>query len=125
MSKKIKKLLKKVGKAALIGGAGYAAMKGLGKIKSARDTSKQNKAFLETEGGDRSDMSTPYENEVSLVPAPRKLTQPKKKNMYSPNDFGLGPYDGAKKGGSAGRVKRSTITGVAVRGFGKALKGKR
>ena len=29
---------------------------------------------------------------------------------------------GAKKGGSAGRAKRSTITGVAVRGFGRALK---
>jgi hypothetical protein len=37
------------------------------------------------------------------------------------NPFGEG---GAKKGGSAGRKKRSTITGVAVRGFGRALKGK-
>jgi hypothetical protein len=38
------------------------------------------------------------------------------------NPFGEG---GAKKGGSAGRKKRSTITGVAVRGFGRALKGKK
>ena len=30
---KLKKLLKKVGKAALIGGTGYALMKGLGKKK--------------------------------------------------------------------------------------------
>ena len=30
----------------------------------------------------------------------------------------------AAKGGSAGRKKRSTITGVAVRGFGRALKSK-
>ena len=37
------------------------------------------------------------------------------------NPFGEG---GAKKGGSAGRKKRSTITGVAVRGFGKALRKK-
>ncbi|MFL3662229.1 MAG: hypothetical protein ACI6PN_10805, partial [Polaribacter sp.] len=38
------------------------------------------------------------------------------------NPYGEG---GAKKGGSAGRAKRSTITGVAVRGFGRALKGKK
>ena len=31
----------------------------------------------------------------------------------------------AAKGGSSGRKKRSTITGVAVRGFGRALKGKK
>ena len=37
------------------------------------------------------------------------------------NPYGEGA---AKKGGSAGRKKRSTITGVAVRGFGRALKSK-
>ena len=42
--------------------------------------------------------------------------------ITSNNPFGEG---GAKKGGSAGRKKRSTITGVAVRGFGRALKGKK
>ena len=49
MASKLKKALKKIGKAALIGGAGYLAMKGLGKRK-------QNKDFLKTEGGDKSDM---------------------------------------------------------------------
>ena len=34
MASKIKKALKKIGKAALVAGAGYAAMKGLGKKKS-------------------------------------------------------------------------------------------
>ena len=49
MASKIKKALKKIGKAALVAGAGYAAMKGL-------KNRKENKAFLKTEGGDKSDM---------------------------------------------------------------------
>ncbi len=49
MASKIKKALKKIGKAALVAGAGYAAMKGL-------KNRKENKAFLKTEGGDKSDI---------------------------------------------------------------------
>ena len=45
--------------------------------------------------------------------------------MYSPNDFGLGPYDGAKDGGrigkkSGGSVKKSM--GKALRGGGKEIR---
>ena len=46
-----------------------------------------------------------------------------RRNMYSPNDFGLGPYDGAKKGGRAGKDFGKRGVGKAKRGFGRALKG--
>ena len=49
MIKKLKKRLKKVGKAAASWRAGYLAMKGL-------KNRKENNAFLETEGGNKSDM---------------------------------------------------------------------
>ena len=54
---------------------------------------------------------------------------PLQDNSFLPDDGFItrnNPYGegGAKKGGSAGRKKRSTITGVAVRGFGRALKSK-
>jgi hypothetical protein len=43
--------------------------------------------------------------------------------MYSPNDFGLGPYDGAKDGGRIGAKKGGRVgCGVAKKGFGRALK---
>jgi hypothetical protein len=45
-----------------------------------------------------------------------------RRNMYSPNDFGLGPYDGAKKGGRAGKDFGKRGVGKAKRGFGKAMK---
>ena len=49
---------------------------------------------------------------------------PRKRNMYSPNDFGLGPYDGAKKGGSAGKDfgKKKKSIGKALRGGGKVMR---
>ena len=55
---------------------------------------------------------------------------PRKRNMYSPNDFGLGPYDGAKNGGRIGKKSGGRAGykhgGKAVRGVSKILlKGKR
>ena len=60
MASRLKKALKKIGKAAAVAGAGYLAMKGLGKRK-------QNKDFLKTEGGDKSDMRDygPYSNKAA------------------------------------------------------------
>ena len=52
---------------------------------------------------------------------------PRKRNMYSPNDFGLGPYDMAK-GGRAGLKGGGKVRGcgIAKRGLGRAMKkGKR
>jgi len=53
---------------------------------------------------------------------------PRKRNMYSPNDFGLGPYDGAKDGGRIGKKSGGKVRGcgIAKRGLGRAMKkGKR
>ena len=52
---------------------------------------------------------------------------PRKRNMYSPNDFGLGPYDGAKDGGRIGKKSGGKVKGcgIAKRGLGRAMKGKR
>jgi len=49
---------------------------------------------------------------------------PRKRNMYSGDDFGLGPYDGAKKGGSAGKDfgKKKKSMGKALRGGGKVIR---
>ena len=53
---------------------------------------------------------------------------PRKRNMYSPNNFGLGPYDGAKDGGRIGKKSGGKVRGcgIAKRGLGRAMKkGKR
>ena len=52
---------------------------------------------------------------------------PRKRNMYSPNDFGLGPYDGAKDGGRIGKKSGGKVKGCgkALRGFGRAMKGRK
>ena len=140
-SKKLKKLLKKVGKAAIIGGAGYAAIKGL----QNRKENKENKAFLKTEGGDKSDMSPTtrvdnYKKIMGVKPAKKTGTiagdysgivdygedidvstpsTPRKKLTPGPKSIPLIPNAGFKSGG---RVKGC---GKALRGYGRALKGKR
>ena len=104
--KKIKKFLKKIAPiAALALGA------------TALGRRKQNKTYLAEEGGDRSDMRDygPYTIGNNFMP---KRTR----NMYSPNDFGLGPYDGAKKGGRAGKDFGTRGVGKAKKGFGRAMK---
>ena len=144
--KKIKKTLKKVAKpAAGIGAVLLAA--------NAMKNRKENKEFLKTEGGDKSDMSTPYENEGSLTPKSKPSTPstpstpkkkkgtiagdysgivdygedidvstpstPRKKLTPGPKSIPLVPNAGFKSGG---RVKGC---GKALRGYGRALKGKR
>ena len=129
MASKIKKLLKKVGKAALIGGAGYMAAKGL-------SNAKNKKLLGETEDGKggidtilKAKQAMTSNNAYSDDTKPSNLgtmrSTPRKRNMYSPNDFGLGPYDGAKNGGrigkkSGGSVKKSM--GKALRGGGKVMR---
>ena len=113
---------------------------------------KENKEFLKTEGGDKSDMSTPYENEVSLTPKSKPSTPAKKKGTIAGDYSGIVDYGedmdvstpstprkkltpgpksipliksgGFKSAGfkSGGRVKGC---GKALRGYGRALKGKR
>ena len=121
---KLKKILKKVGKAALIGGAGYLAMKGL-------KNKKENKAFLKTEGGDKSDMR----DYGPFTKAPREMdksrSMPAKRSQsvlgQGPNKTNQVDYSGisdrikdaaAAKGG---RIVKTKGGGKAVRGFGRAF----
>jgi hypothetical protein len=100
--KKIKKALKMA--VPLIG----AALAG----KALMNRRRQNKMYLAEEGGNKSNILGPLQDNSFID----------NDGYISPNSFEIGA---AKKGGSAGRKKRSTITGVAVRGFGRALKGKK
>ena len=146
---KLKRALKKIGKAALVAGAGYAAMKAL----KNRKVGKENEEYLKTEGGDKSDMRDygPYSNKAA--PKTRsnasiagdfisKINNPKsmESGMQMSNDLvssklpsrkrvsleqGMSNIDTTpiKQYKSGGRVKGC---GKALRGFGKAMKkGKR
>tara|TARA_R110000824_G_scaffold49723_1_gene139465 strand:- start:200 stop:640 length:441 start_codon:yes stop_codon:yes gene_type:complete len=144
-SKKLKKLLKKVGKAAVIGGAGYAAMKGLQNRKRDKAIDAGIKAADADKDSDM--MSTPYENEVSLTPKSKPSTPAKKKGTIAGDYSGIVDYGAdidvsgpstprkklnpgprsvplVKNAGfkSGGRVKGC---GKALRGFGRAMKGKK
>ena len=127
---KLKKILKKVGKAALVGGLGYAAMKGLGGKKTDSGLSKGKKFLMSgAAGGARLPKPFSRANMRDIAGSgdvmPGNLsksagaTGPKKRNMYSPGD-GLDSY--MAKGGRAG-LKGGR---KAVRGVSKILlKGKR
>lgn len=142
---KLKRALKKIGKAALVAGAGYAAMKAL----KNRKVGKENEEYLKTEGGDKSDMRDygPYSNKTA--PKTRsnasiagdfisKINNPKNAEYgmqfsndlvnYKPTGRTRTPIKADNSGiikqyKSGGRVKGC---GKALRGFGKAMKkGKR
>ena len=99
MAKK-KKLLKKLAKAALIGGALYGGSKLL----------KNRRAAKLTEGDIGIGQNAPILDDYNYTP--------KKKLPFSPTEMWDNPW-GAKEGGSAKRG-----VGIAKRGFGRALKGK-
>ena len=118
MASKIKKALKKIGKAAAVAGAGYLAMKGLGKRK-------QNKAFLATEGGDKSDMRDygPFSKGTGPVNSQSKFTR-SKTVLGKPGINRMGDMDDnmyASKGGRATKTKPKSI-GKALRGGGKVMR---
>ena len=110
--KKIRKLLKGLGVGAALLGAGKALM-------NRRDKANQMKEFLETEGGDISNMfSRPNMRDIAgstfIKPRPRMMNaQELDRQLMELNtgtDFGLGPLDGAKDGGRITKsgVKRRT-----------------
>jgi len=107
MLKKLKKGLKKAAKVAVPVGAALLAARAL-KKRNARNAM----------------MNSATSNDGFAAPI-----GPLQDNSFLPDDGFItrnNPYGegAAKKGGSAGRKKRSTITGVAVRGFGRALNSK-
>ena len=119
---KIKKALKKIGKAAAVAGAGYLAMKGL-------KNRKQNADFLKTEGGDKSDMRDygPFSKGKNPQASPSNYVKSKtvlgRKGINNMDDGNM--YQGAKDGGrmgkkSGGSVKKSM--GKALRGGGKVMR---
>ena len=118
MASKIKKALKKIGKAALIGGAGYLAMKGL-------KNRKENKDFLKTEGGNKSDMRDygPFSKGKNRQASPSDYVKSKtvlgKRGINRLGDIDDNMY--AAKGGRATKTKPKSI-GKALRGGGKVMR---
>ena len=123
MASKIKKLLKKVGKAALLGGGAYMAAKGL-------SNAKNKKLLGETEDGKSSfakflkpsiGMVTDGSNQKmpSNLSRSAGATGPKKRNMYGPGD-GLDSY--MAKGGRAVKKSKPKSIGKALRGGGKVMR---
>ena len=122
MASKIKKALKKIGKAALVAGAGYAAMKGL-------KNRKQKNADVEMDLP-KSDMRDygPFSKGTGPTNAPSKFTASKtvlgKSGIDRMDDGNM--YQGAKNGGrmglkSGGKSKPKSI-GKALRGGGKVIR---
>ena len=101
---KIKKLLKKVGKAALLGGAGYAALKGLG--------GKKGIAF-----------GRPKRGTIDQMAADTKMPGNLSKDMgQKRKQFMPGIVDYKAKGGSAGKKSKPKSIGKALRGGGKVMR---
>ena len=112
--KKIKKTLKKVAKPALGIGAALLAAK-------AMKNRKENNAFLETEGGDKSDMRDygPFTKAARKMPATGNMYgdgNPKNRNVsYALKSGGRAGYK------SGGKSKPKSI-GKALRGGGKVIR---
>ena len=122
MASKIKKALKKIGKAALVAGAGYAAMKGL-------KNRKQKNADVEMDlpKADMRDYG-PFSKGKNPQASPSKYVESKtvlgKRGINRMDDGNF--YQGAKNGGrmglkSGGKTKPKSI-GKALRGGGKVMR---
>ena len=111
MLKKLKKGLKKAAKVAVPVGAALLAARAL-KKRNARNARNAMMNSATSNDGFSNDFIGKLAPEGPLI---------MNDGFIKPGVIGDG-Y--AAKGGSAGRKKRSTITGVAVRGFGRALKSK-
>ena len=105
MASKIKKALKKIGKAALVAGAGYAAMKGLG--------GKKGTAFSRPKRGTIDQMAADAKMPGNLS---RDMGIKRKEFMPGISD---NMYDASAAKG--GRIVKTKGGGKAVRGFGRAF----
>ena len=107
--KKIKKGLKKVAKPAAAIGAAYLASKAL-------KNRKENNAFLETEGDNKSDMRDygPFTKAARTMPT----TEPAK-FKYPQIAYG---QQVMAKGGRAGKKSKPKSIGKALRGGGKVMR---
>ena len=130
MLKKLKKGLKKAAKFAIPVGAALLAAKGIRNKKLLGET-EDGKGGIDTTRRALQAMTSndAYNDDTMPGMLSRNMgMKPKRRNMYSPNDFGLGPYDGAKDGGRIGKKSGGKVKGcgIAKRGLGRAMKkGKR
>ena len=120
MASKIKKALKKIGKAAAVAGAGYLAMKGL-------KNRKENKDFLKTEGGDKSDMRDygPFSKGANQGGDSQDTTNRKTAGRFIDSlnrNSGQGMQLAYKSGGRAGKKSKPKSIGKALRGGGKVMR---
>ena len=134
MASKIKKALKKIGKAALVAGAGYAAFKGLKNRKKGTDSTNADAIKKMTSNAAYSDDTMPSnlskntgkDNKLGAISFSKRSNRGS--GDYGEKPAELGNYvnymnyrkDGGRaelKGG--GKVKGC---GKALRGFGKAMK---
>ena len=102
MASKIKKALKKIGKAALVAGAGYAAMKGLGKRKAKAD-------LASTEDG-KGGISSPSVESV-------------KNRMTSDRAYTGGGYKDSIMSGGKGNMYEDKYKGTPLRRLQKKSEG--
>ena len=107
---KLKKILKKAGKAAAIGAALYGATK----LGRRRATNKPGNAFAKARKAMTSDAAYGNAPYVDAIRRQKTIT-PLEETLFDRDDVRGGPYS-FKKGGR--------VTGCAKRGFGRALKRK-
>ena len=128
--KKLKKGLKKAAKVAIPVGAALLAARGM-RNKQLLGATEDGKGGIDTTRRALQAMTSndAYNDDTMPGMLSRNMgMKPKRRNMYSPNDFGLGPYDGAKDGGRIGKKSGGKVKGcgIAKRGLGRAMKkGKR
>ena len=143
MASKIKKALKKIGKAALVAGAGYAAMKGLGKRKAKADlaSTEDGKGGISSPSvasvknrmtSDRAYKSGGYKDSImsggkgNMYEDKYKGTPLRRLQKKSEGMDGISDPMYAAKGGragykSGGKTKPKSI-GKALRGGGKVMR---
>ena len=121
---KIKKLLKKVGKAALIGGGAYLAAKGLGGKKTDSGLSAGKKFLMSgAAGGARLPKAFSRANmrdiagSGDVMPGNLSNDMGQKRKQFMP-----GVVDYMAKGGRAGKKTKPKSIGKALRGGGKVMK---
>ena len=118
---KLKKALKKIGKAAAVAGAGYLAMKGL----NNRKVGKENEAYLKNEGGNKSDMRNygPYSNKAApKTRSNASIAGDFISKINNPKSMESGMQIAYKSGGRAGKKSKPKSIGKALRGGGKVMR---
>ena len=129
MKKILKKLKKGLGKAAKVAipvGAALLAAKAM-KRRNADVEMDLPKSDIVRTTLNKMTSNDAYSDDTMPSNLGTMRSTPRKRNMYSSNDFGLGPYDMAK-GGRAGLKGGGKVKGcgIAKRGLGRAMKkGKR